>query len=86
MTSTSAASDPVQALAAQVRASRLPPPQRRRRIREDAGVSLRQGARSLGTDPMTLLRWERGEVNPRTDHAIAYRQFLDALEQAVTEP
>jgi DNA-binding XRE family transcriptional regulator len=71
------------ALAEQVRASRLPPPRERRRIREAARVSLRRAGEELGVDPMTVLRWERGVVEPRLEHAIAYRELLDALAEAM---
>jgi DNA-binding XRE family transcriptional regulator len=62
--------------------SRLPSPVVRRQIRETARVSLRESAAALGVAPMTYLRWERGEVEPRRAHAIEYRQFLDALTKA----
>jgi DNA-binding transcriptional regulator YiaG len=67
-------------LLADLRASRLPPSGRRRRIRQEAGASLRDIARALGVSPMTVLRWEEG-VQPKRAHAIAYRQLLDALEE-----
>jgi DNA-binding XRE family transcriptional regulator len=70
------------ALVGRIRDSRLPSPAVRRQTREAAGVSLREGAEQLGVAPMTYLRWERGEVQPRRAHAIEYRQFLDALTAA----
>jgi DNA-binding XRE family transcriptional regulator len=67
-----------------IRASRLPSPAVMRKIREVAGVTIREGAEHLSVAPMTYLRWERGDVQPRREHAIAYRQFLDALCEAVS--
>ena len=72
----------IEALAREVRDSRLPAATVRRRIRQDAGVSLRAAARALEVDPMTILRWEKGQ-EPSRSHAVAYRQLLDALTEAV---
>ena len=66
-----------------VRSARLPgTASSRKRLRQRAGLSLREVASVVGVHPMTVLRWEEG-VQPRRDHAIAYRQLLDALEEAV---
>jgi predicted transcriptional regulator len=71
-------------LVGSIREARLPAPVVRRQIREAAGVSIREAAEQLHVAPMTFLRWERGEVEPRSrDHAIVYRRFLDALREAV---
>ena len=68
-----------------IRDSRLPSPAVRRQTREAAGLSIREAAAELRVCPMTYLRWERGQAEPRTrEHAIAYRQFLDALREAVS--
>ncbi len=75
--------DPTGTLAADVRAARLPHPAERRRIREAAGVSLREGAAVLHVSAMTFLRWERGDVEPRRTNAVAYAALLTALEDAV---
>lgn len=69
-------------LAEMVRAAKLPSPANRRRIRQRAGLSLRQVAEPLGVTPMTVLRWERAEAVPKLDHAVAYRQLLEDLEEA----
>lgn len=74
--------DPVAALVAEVKAARLPPPTARRRIRERAGVSLRDAAAALGVHAMTVHRWETS-AEPNREHAIAYRRLLEALEEAV---
>lgn len=68
-------------LVSNIRDSKLPPPSVRRETREAVAVSIREAAEELGVAPMTFLRWERGDAQPRRDHAIAYRQFLDALRQ-----
>jgi DNA-binding XRE family transcriptional regulator len=57
----------------------------RQRIRRESRVPLRDMGAHLGVTPMTILRWERGEAEPRIDHAIAYRQLLDELDQALRE-
>jgi DNA-binding transcriptional regulator YiaG len=69
-------------LAERVRAAQLPTPANRRRIRQRAKVSLRQIAEPIGVTAMTVLRWERGEVVPKLEHAAAYRQLLEELEAA----
>lgn len=83
MRSKSARSDRFTVLAKEVREAVLPPARERKRIRQAAGVSIRDAARALGTHPMTLIRWERGE-QPRRENAIAYRHLLDALRGAIT--
>ena len=67
-----------------VRRARLPSPNVRRDIREVAGVSIREAAKAMGVAPMTLLRWERGTVQPTREHAVAYRGLLDALNEAAS--
>ena len=63
----------------QLQASRLPSPAIRRDIRLSAGVSCRQLALLVGVTPMTVIRWEKG-ATPHTEHAIRYREVLDALQ------
>jgi len=70
-------------LVTKIRESRLPSPAVRREIRENAGVSVREAAAANGVSPMTYLRWEHGQVQPRRAHAIKFRAFLDALQRAV---
>lgn len=74
----------MEALAEQVRAAQLPSPAMRRTIRRGAGVSLAEVASELGVATVTVLRWERGTSVPRREHAIAYRQLLDALREATS--
>jgi DNA-binding transcriptional regulator YiaG len=68
-------------LLSQVRAAQLPPGRDRRRIREDAGVSIREAAEAVGVAPMTFWRWETGEAQPTRANAMAYRRLLDALAE-----
>lgn len=69
-------------LADRVRASQLPPPLERVKIRQESGASLRDLAEELGVSPMTVLRWEQGRSKPRMRRAIAYRRLLDELKEA----
>lgn len=68
------------ALVDRLKRAQLPPPSRRRRIREDAGVSLRNGAGALDVTVLTLRRWEQGTQPRSLDDAIRYAEFLDRLE------
>ncbi len=69
-------------LAASVRAARLPEPEERRRIREGARVTVREGAAVCGVSKQTFLDWETAKTEPRRAHAIVYRQLLDTLKAA----
>jgi len=64
-------------------AAQLPEPAERRRIRMAARASLRQMAAELGVSPMSVCTWERGQVEPRLDHAAAYGRLLTELSRAV---
>jgi DNA-binding transcriptional regulator YiaG len=75
----SAVPEAVADLVSRIQKAKLPPVPRRRRIREAAGVSMREMARTLDVDVMTVARWESG-ATPRPEHAMVYRQLLDALE------
>jgi predicted transcriptional regulator len=68
-------------LLSQVRAAQLPSPRERRRIRETAGVSIREAAEAVGVTAMSFWSWESGEVQPTRANAITYRRLLDALEE-----
>jgi hypothetical protein len=67
----------------QLRAKRqLPPPPERRRIREAAGVSLRQLAAAIapnGVSHMAVDRWEKGSQPHDPAHVHAYGRLLDEL-------
>jgi transcriptional regulator with XRE-family HTH domain len=67
------------ALIDDLRAAQLPPPGERRRIRQAAGATLKEFADELGVSPMAVLRWERGDAEPRRSRAAAYRRLLDTL-------
>lgn len=51
-----------------------------RAIREAAGISLREAARTLDTSPSTLSRWETGECSPRPLIALRWARLLDRLD------
>jgi DNA-binding transcriptional regulator YiaG len=72
-------------LAEEVRARRaLPPPAMRRFIREQAKVSQRRAAAEMSVAHTTFARWESGEAEPRSDHAIAYEQLLRDLQAVIS--
>lgn len=82
MPPTTALPEPAAALVAQVQATRLPPPAKRRAIRVAAGVSARAMARACDVTVMTLLKWEDG-ATPKPERAIVYGALLRALAEAV---
>ncbi|MGH9094161.1 MAG: helix-turn-helix domain-containing protein [Acidimicrobiales bacterium] len=49
------------------------------RIREDAGLSVRQVAAAVGADPSTVHRWETGQ-RPQTEMALRYAKVLRRVE------
>lgn len=72
-------------LLAQVRARRkLPPAPERRRIREQAGLSLRAVAAALSVSHQTVSYWERG-ATPRASLCDAYARLLDEVREALDE-
>ena len=71
--------------------SRLPTPRVRRSIRVTSGASLRDVAAEMGrrgypVSAMTVLKWERGEMEPRRDRAAVYRRLLGELQGQTQEP
>jgi transcriptional regulator with XRE-family HTH domain len=74
-------------LADKKRAAALPPPARRREIRERAGVSRQHVGAELGVSGTAIGWWENPNgFTPRNlDRRIAYRQLLDTLEQLGAE-
>jgi DNA-binding transcriptional regulator YiaG len=70
------------AFIADLQASRLPDTAARKGLRESAGLSSRQLASALGVTATTVIRWERGAI-PSREHAIRYREVLDALRGLV---
>jgi DNA-binding transcriptional regulator YiaG len=68
------------ALLANARARQgLPTPVERRRIRESAGISLRQLGAVLGVSPMAVFRWEQGATPRDPDRAREYALLLEDL-------
>lgn len=63
---------------------RLPPPTERRRIRERAGVSLRDLAAAVGVSHATIRNWEAGST-PR-EHRAAYARLLEELARIALTP
>lgn len=63
----------------------LPKPERCRSIRLDAALSLLEVAAELGTNPITVSRWERGERHPSKRYVVAYARLLADLA-AMTQP
>jgi transcriptional regulator with XRE-family HTH domain len=57
----------------------LPTAEERRQIRLNAGASLRDIAREVGTSATSVIRWERG-ASPR-QHTAAYARLLDELRR-----
>jgi DNA-binding transcriptional regulator YiaG len=74
----------IRRLLEEVRDAQLPDPATRRKIRADAGVSLREVADAIGVDVMTVWRWEQDKARPRREHAVRYRELLDALQEAAS--
>jgi DNA-binding transcriptional regulator YiaG len=58
---------------------RLPPPGKRKEIRERAGVSANRVARELGVHRGTVGRWESGDQEPRGVIVERYAQLLAEL-------
>ena len=69
-----------------VSAARLPSPAERARIRKQSGATLKDFADELGVTPMTVLRWEEGQVRPRLDQAAAYARLLADVNAATNAP
>ena len=77
--------DRAEALLEELRSRRqLPIPAERRRIREAAGVSLRQLAAAIppdGVSAMAIVRWETGAQPRDPAHLRAYGRLLDELRR-----
>ena len=63
---------------AQARAA-LPRPEKCRAIRRGAELSLGEVAEALGTNPITVSRWERGVRHPSKRFVVAYVDLLTDL-------
>lgn len=53
-----------------------------RRIREVAGVSLREMAEELGVSVTAVWHWENGQDGPSVENASRYRALLEQLAKA----
>jgi DNA-binding transcriptional regulator YiaG len=60
---------------------RLPTPRERRRIREQAGLSLREIAHAIDVSASAVALWETGKRQPRGSHLTAYVTLLTRLEE-----
>lgn len=63
------------------RAPDLPPPAVRRQLRLADGLTQRQLADTLQVKPLTILRWESGQTEPRRPWRDAYAQLLQRLTE-----
>ena len=61
------------------RARRLAEDDQARRLRESAGISLRDLASAIGTNPGELSRWERGLSRPRAISAIRWLRACEVI-------
>jgi DNA-binding transcriptional regulator YiaG len=52
---------------------------RARALREEAGLSQSEVARTLRVTPQAVTRWETGSRTPRGDTALRYARFLARL-------
>ena len=64
----------------------LPTPKERRRLREEAGLSVRAFANALGVSPSTVARWETGEREPNGPFLFVYVDGLRTLAKVRREP
>jgi DNA-binding transcriptional regulator YiaG len=72
-----------QELLERVRSRRgLPSPAERRRIREQAGVSLRELGMAIGVSHVAITRWEAGAQPASAAHAKAYGRLLEELKRS----
>ena len=55
-----------------------------RAIRQRAGVTLAEMARTVGVTESTMSRWESGQRNPRGEAALRWMEALAELERATT--
>jgi DNA-binding transcriptional regulator YiaG len=60
---------------------KLPPPAERKRLREQAGVSLRSLAAAIGCSHVAITRWEAGAKPADPAQLIRYQRLLDELKR-----
>ncbi|MFF0674267.1 telomere-associated protein Tap [Streptomyces tendae] len=76
----------VDALLEEVAQNDLPRPEERRRLREAAGLSQEQIARSLRSRRETIGNWESGVTEPRPPKRAAYARLLEGLAARFPAP
>jgi transcriptional regulator with XRE-family HTH domain len=59
----------------------LPAPDQRRSIRIAYGVSQKDIADVLGVSRLTVSMWERGQTEPKAEHAQKYAELLQSMSQ-----
>lgn len=62
----------------------LPDPDERKRLRVDAGLSLRQVAQALDVSHTAVMFWEAGQM-PRGEALLGYIELLDGLQRIEAE-
>jgi DNA-binding transcriptional regulator YiaG len=60
---------------------KLPPAAERQRIRQAAGISLRELAAALGVSHMAVVRWEAGARPADPAHVASYGRLLNELRR-----
>lgn len=74
------------ALDARTQLQRLAENGEARRLRESAGLTMREAARRCGdVDPTAIMHWERGTRIPRGRNLRAYARLLDQLKALETQ-
>jgi len=58
----------------------LPPPEERRRIREEAGITQAELGAALGVTGAAIGRWEKGDRHPGRRRAPSYAEALRRIE------
>lgn len=54
-----------------------------RRVRENAGLSLREAGSAAGVDAGAIHRWENGTARPQPATAVLYGRFLQELQNVL---
>jgi transcriptional regulator with XRE-family HTH domain len=62
----------------------LPAPDQRKSIRVAYGVSQKDVADVLGVSRLTISMWERGQTEPKAEHAQKYAELLHSMSEAPT--
>lgn len=76
----------VDQLLERVRRARTVPPQERKRIRTEAGISARVMGEALGVSHAAVMNWEKGRYDPRdAEQFDAYFDLLERIDQILKE-